>query len=201
MRDRQPAAAPVAGATQDVHLGAAPDRIAGAPEEASRAPSRARSGGDIVRALPATGVGSCWARGCALRIAGGTVVVVYLATTTVLAEVVGLPFQVALAIGFCVGLMVHFTLQRLFVWTTTRSSRCRWPPGGALSGRGRRCSTASRPPPRRCCPRALGVSTELVYLATVAAITATNFVVFRNGIFHAKASLPDPLGAPFVEQD
>ena len=50
-------------------------------------------------------------------LSGGTVALVYLATTTVLASVVGLPFQAALAIGFCVGLVVHFTLQRLFVWT------------------------------------------------------------------------------------
>jgi putative flippase GtrA len=31
-------------------------------------------------------------------------------------------FQVALAIGFCVGLIVHFTLQRVFVWTHYQES-------------------------------------------------------------------------------
>ena len=41
---------------------------------------------------------------------------VYLGTTTVLADVAGLPFQAALISGFCVALIVHFTLQRNFVW-------------------------------------------------------------------------------------
>src|SRR6266566_7479401 len=50
-------------------------------------------------------------------LAGSVVTLVYLATTTVLAEVVGTPFQAALAVGFCAGLIVHFTLQRVFVWT------------------------------------------------------------------------------------
>ena len=55
-------------------------------------------------------------QGVRYGLAGATVAVVYLSTTTVLAEVVGLPFQIALAIGFCVALVLHFTLQRLFVW-------------------------------------------------------------------------------------
>ncbi len=55
-------------------------------------------------------------QGARYVLAGGTVTLVYLGTTTVLADVVGLPFQIALAIGFCTGLAVHFTLQRFFVW-------------------------------------------------------------------------------------
>jgi putative flippase GtrA len=50
-------------------------------------------------------------------LAGGTGVAVYVTTTIVLADVVGVPFQVALAIGFTAGLVVQFTLYRLFVWT------------------------------------------------------------------------------------
>jgi putative flippase GtrA len=34
-------------------------------------------------------------------------------------------------------------------------------------------------------PHAIGISTEIVYLVTVAAIITVNFVVFRHGIFHA----------------
>src|SRR5271154_3503392 len=49
-------------------------------------------------------------------LAGGSVALLYLTVTTVLYKVVGLPFQVALAIGFASGLLLHFNLQRLFVW-------------------------------------------------------------------------------------
>lgn len=35
-------------------------------------------------------------------------------------------------------------------------------------------------------PSPLGVSTEIVYVATVAIVISTNFLVFRHGIFHAQ---------------
>jgi len=44
-------------------------------------------------------------------------VAVYVTTTIVLADVAGVPFQVALAMGFSAGLVVQFTLYRLFVWS------------------------------------------------------------------------------------
>ena len=47
---------------------------------------------------------------------GGIVFGVYVGTTTLLAEVVGLPFEVALAIGFALAIATHFSLQRFFVW-------------------------------------------------------------------------------------
>jgi hypothetical protein len=55
-------------------------------------------------------------QGARFALTGGLVAGVYLGTTTVLADVAGLPFQAALISGFCVALMVHFTLQRNFVW-------------------------------------------------------------------------------------
>ena len=56
--------------------------------------------------------------GDALRyvLAGGIVFVVYVATTLTLADLVGLPFEVALVIGYLLAFVVHFTLQRVFVW-------------------------------------------------------------------------------------
>lgn len=170
------------------------------PQAASRAPWWAASAGDIVRALRGHESGLL-GQGTRFAIAGGTVMVVYLSTTTVLADVAGLPFELALAIGFCVGLMVHFTLQRRFVWVHAEEfalplhhQAARYLTVAGIQYGLTAASTA-------VLPRELGLPTEIVYLGTVAAITATNFVVFRNGIFHAKASLPDPLGAPFVEQD
>jgi putative flippase GtrA len=176
-----------------------------APSQAPpQAPSQARwwSGGarDIVRALRGHESGLL-GQGTRFAIAGATVMVVYLTTTTVLADVAGLPFELALAIGFCVGLMVHFTLQRRFVWVHAeefalplRHQAARYLVVAGIQYGLTAASTA-------VLPRALGLPTEVVYLATVAAITATNFVVFRNGIFHPKETMSDPLAMPLAGRD
>jgi len=151
-----------------------------------------RAGGirELVRTLrtPDSGI---LGQGVRFALAGGTVMVVYLTTTIVLADVFGLPFQVALAIGFCVGLMVHFTLQRFFVWThheefalPLRHQVGRYLTVAAVQYGVTAASTS-------LLPSALNVPTEVVYLVTVAVIVCTNFVVFRHGIFHAKPADPE----------
>ena len=124
-------------------------------------------------------------QGVRYGLAGGVVALVYLSTTTVLAELVGIPFQIALAIGFSVALVVHFTLQRWFVWSHHEEFALplHHQVGRYLTVAGTQygltiASTA-------LLPAALGVSTEIVYLVTVAALAATNFLVFRHRIFHA----------------
>jgi putative flippase GtrA len=120
---------------------------------------------------------------------GGTVTAIYLGTTTVLADAVGLPFQIALAIGACAGVVVHFTLQRFFVWAHSdeyalalRHQAARYLIfAGAQYGL-TAASTA-------ILPTALGLPVELVYLGTVAILVSMNFLVFRNVIFHPKASI------------
>jgi putative flippase GtrA len=121
---------------------------------------------------------------------GGTVTVVYLGTTTALASVVGLPFQVALAIGYCAGLSVHFSMQRFFVWAhheeyalPLHHQAARYL---ALTGIEYGLTAAST----ALLPGTLGVSVEIVYLGTVAALVSVNFMVFRNGIFHPKTPGP-----------
>jgi len=141
----------------------------------------------LVRALraPESGV---LGQGVRFALSGGTVALVYLATTTVLAEVLGLAFQLALAIGFSLGLVVSFTLQRVFVWThheefalpLARQVR-RYLLVAALQYGVTAASTD-------LLPSALGVSAELVYLATVAVVVSGNFLVFRHGIFHAESA-------------
>jgi putative flippase GtrA len=141
-------------------------------------------------------------QGLRFALAGGTVALVYLTTTTVLAEVVGMPFQAALAIGFGVGLIVHFTLQRLFVWTHHEEFALplhhqvgRYL---ALAGAQYGVTAAST----SLLPSALNVPTEVVYLATVAVVLSTNFLVFRHGIFHAKPAVPErDHDAPAFEGD
>jgi putative flippase GtrA len=131
------------------------------------------------------------AQGIRFGLAGGAVTLVYLSATTLLANVAGLPFQLALAIGFCLALTVHFTFQRLFVWTHRGEFAL------PLHHQARRylmlavlqygitavCTSLL--------PSALGVPTETVYLVTVAMVTCVNFVVFRHRIFHAKPAMDD----------
>jgi putative flippase GtrA len=134
-------------------------------------------------------------------LAGGTVALVYLVTTTVLADVVGMQFQIALAIGFSVGLMVHFTLQRLFVWTHHEEFALplhhqvgRYLAAAAVQYGVTAAATA-------LLPRALGVPTEIVYLATVAVVLSTNFLVFRHGIFHAEQAVEATTPTPVIDRD
>jgi putative flippase GtrA len=123
-------------------------------------------------------------------LSGGTVALVYLATTTILANVAGLPFQAALAIGFCFSLVVHFTLQRLFVWTHHEEFALplSHQVGRYLAAAGVQYGATAAS--TGLLPSAVGVSTEIVFLATVLLAVSANFLVFRHGIFHAK-EIPD----------
>jgi putative flippase GtrA len=119
-------------------------------------------------------------------LAGGLVAVVNLLTTTVLALVVGLPFQLALSGGLCLSLLLHFTLQRIIVWRTRD--------GYALSLRrqaGRYLLVAgivyaATSATTRWLSPVVGLPKEIVYVATVAIFTVTNFVLFRRRIFHSR---------------
>jgi putative flippase GtrA len=123
-------------------------------------------------------------QGLRFAASGGLVAVVYIAVTTVLAEVIGLPFQLALAIGFAVAIATHFTLQRVFVWThaegfalPARSQALRYLPLAGLQYGLTAAATA-------VLPGALGVPTEAVYLCAAVLLAALNFFVFRTRVFH-----------------
>jgi putative flippase GtrA len=118
-------------------------------------------------------------------IAGGIVGCVYIVATLLFSHVAGLPFQLALALGFLIALATHFSLQRLFVWVhdeefalSTRHQARRYL-AVALTQYGLTALVTST------VPDALGVSTDLVYLATTACTTLASFVIFRARVFHA----------------
>jgi putative flippase GtrA len=130
-------------------------------------------------------------QGLRFALAGGVVSLVYVLTTILLADVAGLPFQLALPLGYGIGLITHFTLQRVFVWVHQEEFAL---PVHHQAGRyllvaalqyGLTAASTSYLPGR------LGVSTEIVYLATVAILVSANFFVFRHGIFHAKPTPDD----------
>lgn len=123
-------------------------------------------------------------------LAGGTVAGVYLLATLTLSQVVGLPFQLALAIGFSLALATHFTLQRLFVWTHHEEFAL---PLRAQAGRYLAISLtqyAITAAATATLPDALGVSAEAVYVVVTAVITIANFLIFRSHVFHADDGAP-----------
>jgi putative flippase GtrA len=136
------------------------------------------------------------AQGVRFACSGVIVSVVYISITTLLSQVVHLQFQVALVIGWCAAVTVHYTLQRTFVWVHEKSFALpfRSQVGRyllvAVSQLGVTAATTAALPPL------LGVSSEVVYLATAACITIFNFIVFRNGVFHATSGEASVSAAP-----
>jgi putative flippase GtrA len=129
-------------------------------------------------------------------LAGGSVALLYLTVTTVLSQVLGLPFQLALVIGFASGLLLHFTLQRVFVWThhedfalELRHQVGRYLTMAASQYGLTAASTA-------VLPGVLGLSTEVVYLMTMAVVTTAGFLLMRFVIFHAESSQPGATATP-----
>jgi putative flippase GtrA len=134
-------------------------------------------------------------------LAGGSVAVLYVTVTTVLSQVVGFPFELALAIGFVCGLLLHFTLQRVFVWMhhedfalDLRGQVGRYLTMAAVQYGTTAASTG-------LLPGALSLPTEAVYLVTMAVVTLAGFVVMRLLIFHAGATAVDPQVADIDASD
>jgi N-acetyl-alpha-D-muramate 1-phosphate uridylyltransferase len=159
----------------------------------STAPSTRRA--DAARSLRGLRTSSdLRGQGARYALAGCVVATVYLLTTTILAIGVGLPFQVALISGFAVALSLHFTLQRLFVWTHRagfalpfRRQMARYLLTAGVQYGLTAASTSLLPP-------VLGIAPELVYLATAPILTIANFLVFRHGVFHPKVAEPGESG-------
>jgi putative flippase GtrA len=116
--------------------------------------------------------------------AGGIVALTYVACTTLLATVVGLPFQLSLATGFAVALTLHFSLQRRFVWAhddgyalPVHHQAARYTTVAIAQYLITVAATSTL-------PSVVGVSTTIIYLATTAIVSIVNFVLFRVAIFH-----------------
>jgi choline kinase/putative flippase GtrA len=131
-------------------------------------------------------------QGTRYALAGCVVALVYLLTTTLLAELAGVAFELALAIGFCAGVIVHFTLQRKFVWTGRGSYALplKHQTARYLAATGTQYGLTAAG--TSLLPGALGLPVEVVYLAIVAALISTNFLVFRNIVFHPEPKTADP---------
>jgi putative flippase GtrA len=132
------------------------------------------------------------AQGIRFAVSGGAVAALYLTVTAVGADVVGLPFQAALVIGFLCGIAAHFTLQRIFVWADDRGFAL-----GVKSQLGRYLAVAAlqyavTAVVTRVVPAALEVPVTPVYFVTALTLAALNFVVFRTRIFHVLTHADGP---------
>ena len=148
---------------------------------------------NAVRHVHATDIGLL-GRGLRYVIAGGIVTVIYLTITTVLANIFGVPFQLAIGIGFATALVVHFSLQRFFVWVHIEefSLPVREQIGRYLLVAATQYGTTAAV--TAFLPSALHLSTTIVFFAWTVVVTASNFVIFRHGIFHAGPSSDSEAG-------
>lgn len=142
---------------------------------------------DRVRRLASPEAGRL-GQGVRFAIAGAVVTVVYVTTTTVLAQVFGVAFQVALAVGYVLGLCVHFTLQRVFVWVHHEEFvlSVHQQAGRYLLLAGLQYGVTAAAV--AVLPSLLGLSSQVVYFGAVIVVTAANFMIFGSRVFHAGPS-------------
>lgn len=139
-------------------------------------------------------------QGVRFVVVGGTTALVYLLSTTLLASAAGMPFEAALAIGFWLAIAVNFTLQRLFVWAQHEAFALplnrQFGRYLAVAGMQYLLTAAGL----ALLPSLLGLSTEAVYLGVAVLLASVNFVIYRNGVFHAQG-LQEPSRRPEVGVD
>jgi putative flippase GtrA len=130
-------------------------------------------------------------QGIRYGIAGATVALVSLGGTIALAQGFGLPFEAAFAIGYTLALITHFTLQRFFVWShheefalPVHQQLVRYLPV-ALSNYGIVALAIA------VLPRALGISSLVVYVVTLLLVTLLSFLILRSRVFHAEDGSED----------
>lgn len=124
-------------------------------------------------------------QGLRFGMSGGVVALVYATVTTLLHDVFAVPFELALAIGYVVSAVTHYTLQRLFVWRHAQQFALQMHRQLvrylclSLGQYGLTALATAR------LPGLLGVPVEAVYLVAMLTLAAVNFVIFRTRIFHA----------------
>jgi putative flippase GtrA len=120
---------------------------------------------------------------------GGFVTVVYVALTTLLSQVLGVPFGVAVTAGYFTAVAVHYCLHRWFVFATD---------AGYALGMTRQVVqfvalvilqyvlTAASV---AFLPELLGLPRFVVWIGTVALLVPAAFVIMRSRLFHPPAAV------------
>jgi putative flippase GtrA len=117
-------------------------------------------------------------------LAGAVVMLTYVGLTLLLSGVAGIPIQVAIAVAYVLAVMLHFALQRTFVFRhelgfalTTGSQVRRYVVIGVVQYTVTAATTTAL-------PTVLGASEQVVYVATVLVISACTFLFLRHRVFH-----------------
>jgi putative flippase GtrA len=151
----------------------------------SPVPAAKRSLADRVLHLRSPDSGTV-GQGFRYALAGATVALWYLATTTILADGFGVAFQLSLAIGYATSVLLHFTLQRFFVWVHHSDFAI------SLGTQVRRylvvagTQYAITAAAIAVLPGALALPVTPVYFGTAITLVGANFLIFRGGVFHAE---------------
>jgi putative flippase GtrA len=122
-------------------------------------------------------------QGMRFLLAGGAMAIFYLGLTSLL-TLAGVPFQLALILGFAANVALHFTLQRVFVWPQRREYALAWHeqlrrylPLVIVQYVLTVAATATL-------PGRLGLSVLVVFVGITVSFTVFNFLFFRVRIFH-----------------
>jgi putative flippase GtrA len=133
-------------------------------------------------------IGQTQVQAARFLIAGGFVALVSF-TLPIGLHTVGLPFQVALAVTVVIALILHFSLQRLFVWKSEEAydldqgqQAWRYLAIAAVQYAVIALITAT-------IPKLLGVRVTFVYLVALALLGVVNFVILRNRVFQSGRNL------------
>ena len=117
-------------------------------------------------------------------LAGAVVMLTYVGLTLLFSGVAGIPIQVAIAVAYVLAVMLHFALQRTFVFRyelgfalTTGSQVRRYVVIGVVQYTVTAATTTAL-------PSVLGASEQVVYVATVLVISACTFLFLRHRVFH-----------------
>jgi putative flippase GtrA len=153
---------------------------AGAKTAAAR---RGRVMWDFLRDVRSTRWG-VYGQGFRFALSGALVALVYATATTLLHEALGFPFELALAIGYVLSAVVHYTLQRIFVWRHAEqfALRAHRQLVRYLCVSGSQYGLTALATARL--PGLLGVPVEAVYLVAIFSLAVINFVIFRTHVFH-----------------
>jgi putative flippase GtrA len=117
---------------------------------------------------------------------GGAVAALYMATTATLLAI-GTRAQLALVIGYALGLVLHFTLNRHFVFMPSRGFAHRVSAQGvrylAVAAGGYAVTAAAL----ATLPGRLSTPSVVVFVVVTVAITVVNFVILRSWVFRPAA--------------
>lgn len=119
-------------------------------------------------------------------IAGGCVALVYLGVPLLLHDVVGLPIEAAIPIAYALALMLHFNLQRHFVFRhvdefelTTWQQIGRYAVMASIQYPTTAIATAFL-------PGLLHLSSDVAFLAITLTISLAAFLLLRGHVFHGQ---------------